>query len=141
MGFFRKRENNNSNNDKELDITNHKLAQIIADDCYFDKTYVFYCNDEQHLGRLETAIKNICDCRGFSYERKIYPDTCIFYVYVKKMEEPKYNVGDVIQISENITSMVLSRERGHNDWFYTIAGMDDSISERRLNMEKITKIK
>ena len=78
------------------ELVKHKLSNVLEDERYYDTTYVIYSSEFPDLGsEVEKFVRTICDIGVLTYDKRLYPDGPVFYIYVKKREEPKYEVGDV----------------------------------------------
>lgn len=77
-----------------------RLSQISNDERWYDTTYVIYSSEFSCFkpSSIESVICKICS--ELSYDLRVYPDGWVFYIYVKKREEPKYNVGDVVRLEK-----------------------------------------
>lgn len=86
-----------------------KLGQrgrkILEDERLYDTTYVIYSSELPHLSPsiVEKYVEAVCNVTKLSYDIHYYPDGFVFYIYVKKREDPKYEVGDVYHQEENET--------------------------------------
>ena len=102
--FFKERQERKVQ-ELERDKLNQKMLKISEDKRWYDTTYVIYSSEFPNLefDNIEKFVNAACNVGGLSYRYLLYHDNCyVFYIYVKKREEPKYNVGDIYHQKETI---------------------------------------
>lgn len=77
-----------------------KMFKILEDERLYDTAYVIYPSEFPNLnyGEIFRFVRYVCTEGNLSYGERLYydgPNEFVFYIYVRKREEPKYNVGDV----------------------------------------------
>lgn len=81
-----------------------KMLKILEDERWYDITYVIYSSEFPNLSLSEICIflNYVCNIGGFvSRVQQFYPRGFLIYIYVRKRENPKYNVGDVVHFEES----------------------------------------
>ena len=87
---------------EQINKLRQKVFNILEDERLYDITYVIYSSEFPTIepSGIEVFVSWTCDKGDFSYNKHIYSDDVVFYINVKKREEPKYNVGDVVHLEE-----------------------------------------
>lgn len=81
----------------------YKMLKIMEDERLYDTTYIVYSSELPNCNfpYVEKFVKAACNAGGLSYGERLYMDgSYAFYIYVKKREDPKYNVGDIYHQKE-----------------------------------------
>lgn len=82
----------------------YKMLKAMNDERLYDTTYVVYSSEFPNLGfyDMEKFVNAACNVGGLSYGERLYSEdnSYAFYIYIKKREDPKYNVGDIYHQKE-----------------------------------------